>query len=77
MTNYSIDISLNGTIESFSEWLKEINSIDDKALRKRYNAMSDTEITNAILNDEINESDIFPYLSLTIARSIADILEQE
>ena len=70
-----ITLEIDSTIESFSEWLQEINSIDDKALRKKYNAMTDTEIANAILNNEFTFDEVFPYLSMIRAKSIADILE--
>jgi hypothetical protein len=62
------------SIESFTEWLKEINSIDDNALRKKYAAMTDAEIVNGLLNNEIDKS-VFHYLSMQRAKSITDILE--
>ena len=68
-----ITIAVN-SIEDFTNWLKEINSIDDKQIRKSINVMSDTEIADILRNDISKESDILPYLSMARARSIADIL---
>jgi hypothetical protein len=66
---------LNGTIESFSEWLTEVFSKDDKHLSKLINESSDSEIADMLLDKKIELSDIIHLLSLTRAKSIVNILE--
>ena len=66
---------LNLVIQDFTEWLKEVNNIDDKALRKYANSLTNEEIVDMIINDESKFNEIQCYLSLQRYKEINRILE--
>lgn len=67
---------IDGTIESFTEWLKEVNNFDDRKYKEFAKNKTDKEIADMLINGEISDNDILPYLSFNRVKSVCDILEQ-
>lgn len=67
---------IDGTIESFTEWLKEVNNFDDRKYKEFAKNKTDKEIADMLINGEISDNDILPYLSFDRVKSVCDILER-
>ncbi|WP_165044575.1 hypothetical protein [Dysgonomonas sp. ZJ709] len=60
---------------TFSEWLQEVFSKDDKHLKTLVSESSDSEIADMLFNKTIELNDIAYLLSMTRLKSIGKILE--
>ncbi|WP_281714920.1 hypothetical protein [Parabacteroides johnsonii] len=67
---------IDGTIELFTGWLKEVNNFDDRKYKELAKNKTDKEIADMLINGEISDNDILPYLSFDRVKSVCDILEQ-
>lgn len=67
---------IDDTIESFTKWLKEVNNFDDRKYKELAKNKTDKEIADMLINGEISDNDILPYLSFDRVKSVCDILEQ-
>lgn len=67
---------IDGTIESFAEWLKEVNNFDDKKYKEFAKNNTDKEIADMLINGKLNDDDILPHLSFDRTKSVHEILVQ-
>lgn len=67
---------IEGTIESFTEWLKEVNDSDDREFKDIAKNKTDKEIADMLINGKLNDDDILPHLSFDRTKSVYEILEQ-
>lgn len=67
-------IKINDSIESFTEYLEEVNNYDEKYYRKLSNESSDSELAEMILSKKIETSDLC--VSMIRMKSICPILER-
>lgn len=67
---------IDGTIESFTGWLKEFNNFDDRKYKELAKNKTDKEIADMLINGKISDNEILPYLSFDRVKSVCDILEQ-
>lgn len=50
---------IDGTMESFTEWLKEVNNFDDRKHKELAKNKTDKEIADMLITGEISDNDIF------------------
>ncbi|NDW11214.1 hypothetical protein [Dysgonomonas sp. 520] len=64
------------SIESFTEYLKEVNEFDDKPFRKIGKECTDSEIADMFLTGKIKLDDaVYLGLSMKRLKSIANMIE--
>lgn len=67
---------IDGTIESFTEWLREVNDSDDQKYKEFAKNKTDKEIADMLINGKLNDYDILLHLSFDRTKSVYEILEQ-